>query len=311
MKKNMKFYNLGASLYIPATNDDLIKIAIGEKYPNLKSIVIDTEDSIDEKDLEVAYHNIKKVLNVLEELRNKHRKKPMIFIRTRNLTEYDKLKKIKTDNGNSLIHSLIDGVVFPKVRIDNLKIYLQDFKFKYCMPIFEDSTIPTEELKEIKELFMEKNIQDKILSIRIGATDILSNFNLRRNAYNVIYDFSQVNYFITKMVNLFNEFNISAPVYECFNGNNSEEKSKVLSKETKMDLMNGLFGKTIIHPWQIDIVQEEYKVFQDELEIATELLNPYAKPVFKMHDRMNEKTTHTNWAKAIIKRSEIYGVKAQ
>jgi citrate lyase beta subunit len=309
---NLNYYNLGASLYVPSIHNNILQIAIGEKFPNLKSVIFDMEDSIFEEDLQSAYNNLGQALTKMKE-HNAVSNKLMRFIRIRKVAHITKNDPFSIWNIQNI--DLLDGIVLPKANyksllnlIDKLKEYESDFKI---MPIFEDSTISDIELNEIKDLLVEN--KDMILSIRIGATDILSKFNLRRSCGNIIYDFAPVSYFINKMVSLFKPcgFNITGTVYECFSENKEDEKTKILEKETKHDLLNGLFGKTIIHPFQIDIVEEEYKVAKEDLEIAKELLNPLSAAVFKMHDKMNEKATHTNWAIHILKRADIYGIKGE
>ncbi len=51
---------LGATLYIPAIKDNLAAIANGEKYPQLRSMVFCTEDSIYDKDIDKALEKMGK-----------------------------------------------------------------------------------------------------------------------------------------------------------------------------------------------------------------------------------------------------------
>ncbi len=42
----LKAYRLGASLYVPVTHQDMLKIANGAKWPELRSVIFCTEDAV-------------------------------------------------------------------------------------------------------------------------------------------------------------------------------------------------------------------------------------------------------------------------
>ena len=73
-------------------------------------------------------------------------------------------------------------------------------------------------------------------------------------------------------------------------------------------LINGLFGKTIVHPSQISVVEEVYKASRTEAEAARRLLEPYSPAVFQINGQMHEKATHLGWARYITERARLYGV---
>ncbi len=290
-----KYLALGASLYVPAIHPDGIHLAQGLKYPNLKSLVLDTEDAIAEDDLPYAYHAIERLLHALEA---DEQQRPLLFIRVRDpaalaqLNQFDHLDKL-------------DGFVLPKFTKDNMADYAQHFiADKYYMPILETAVFSVEQITAIRDYLLPKRPQ--ILAVRIGATDLLSCFNLRRDCHTLIYDIGIVKHVITHCVMLFGEagFNITAPVFECF----GETHRRLLQQEVRLDLLNGLFGKTIIHPWQIDVVQDLYRVSQADYEVAEKLLDEYSPAVFKRHAQMHEKATHSGWAQQIMQRAWIYGI---
>jgi len=296
MEHNLDYLKLGASLYIPATHKNLIEIAEGRKYPNLQSFIIDTEDAISENDLEFGLENIKVFLNSLN--RNLE-EKPMIFIRPRNPKVFKEIVTFKNIEK-------IDGFVFPKFTTKNMEEYMSvQYPNKYCMPLLEKDVFDTRELETLRTYLLDH--REKVLSIRIGATDILSSLNLRRSSHKTLYQIGVISHVIATIVTIFKPygFNISAPVIESFDTSLKD----VFQDEVKLDLLNGLFGKTIIHPSHIDIIQEVYKVSREEYEIAERLLDPETPAVFKMYSKMNEKATHTNWARTIIERAKIYGIK--
>lgn len=293
----MEYLKLGASLYVPAIHPDIISIAKGLKYPNLKSVIIDTEDSITLDDLPFAYHHINKMLQALEPGAGNNR--PLVFIRTRNPSEFERISRFERIEN-------IDGFALPKFTVENMDAYMRtDVPGKLYMPILEKDIFSLKSLEKIRDFLLP--YRDRIITLRIGATDLLGSLDLRRERHTTIYEIGVLNQLIANIVTTFKPFgfNITGAVWESF----SEDSREKLQQEVKLDLLNGLFGKSIIHPWQIDVVQEIYKVNHEDYEIALKLLEPYSPAVFKAYNRMNEKTTHSGWAKNIVEMAKIYGVK--
>lgn len=290
-----KHLALGATLYVPAIHPDTIHLAQGIKYPNLKSLVLDTEDAIAEDDLPYAYHSIERLLHALNA--DEHQR-PLLFIRVRNAEALATLGQL------SYLDKL-DGFVLPKFTTLNMTDYAQHFiADKYYMPILEKAVFAPEQITAIRDFLLPK--REQILSVRIGATDLLGCFDLRRDCHTLIYDIGIIKHVITHCVMLFGEagFNVTAPVFECF----GESHRRLLQQEVRLDLLNGLFGKTIIHPWQIDVVQDLYRVSRQDHEVAEKLLDEYSPAVFKRHAQMHEKATHSGWAQQIVERAWIYGI---
>ena len=84
-----------------------------------------------------------------------------------------------------------------------------------------------------------------------------------------------------------------------------------LQKELYLDRLNGMIGKTCIHPKQLEWVQKSLIVNREDYEDATQIVNASVSEygVLNGHGKMNELRTHINWAKKIIKLASIYGVK--
>lgn len=293
----MNYLNLGASLYVPATHSEMLDIALGKKFPSLKSVIFDTEDSISEDEIPQAYENLITLLSDLSEIREK--REILVFIRVRNPDEFKKIVQIKNID-------CIDGFVLPKFTIDNMEEYMSiDFKNKYIMPVLEKNVFNIGNIERIRDFLL--GFRENILSIRIGATDLLNEIGMRRDPKITAYEIGFLNKIISDLVMIFRThgFNITAPVWEDF----SIESQEKLKEEVFLDLMNGLFGKSIIHPSHIDLVQNCYKVMKKDYESALKLLDENNPAVFKTNNRMDEKSTHSRWAMQIIKRAEIYGVK--
>ena len=76
-----------------------------------------------------------------------------------------------------------------------------------------------------------------------------------------------------------------------------------------MDLAYGLIGKTAIHPTQVPMIEEAFKVNIEDYEMALSLSDLDAPAVFRMHDAMCEVATHQQWATQILSRQQCYGLK--
>lgn len=68
-------------------------------------------------------------------------------------------------------------------------------------------------------------------------------------------------------------------------------------------------GKTAIHPSQISIIQDMFRVSLEDLNCAKLIVNDLAPAVFKHNDAMCEPATHYKWAVNILDRAKWNGVR--
>ena len=66
MIRNLSPIQLGGTLYIPATHKNVDAVCNENKFPELRSCIIDTEDAIGEDELERALENISNMLQAYE-----------------------------------------------------------------------------------------------------------------------------------------------------------------------------------------------------------------------------------------------------
>jgi citrate lyase beta subunit len=299
MKKTQ--FDLGASLYVPATlePDTLVAVGNGVKYPFLRSLIYCTEDAVRPGEVPAAMHNLKKTLPRLNP-----NERPMRFIRVRNPHVLGScLATAGIEN--------IDGFVLPKLTANNLTDYLNHLGDR--SPFLLMPTLETEEVFDYREMNMlrrmlekDPRVKDRILCLRIGGNDLLNCLGAGRGENRTIYA-TAVGNLISRLAGEFipHGFGLTAPVFE------SMESPLVLSEEVELDLLHGLFGKTAIHPGQIATIEAGYKVTGREFERANKILAPDAPAVFRMDGRMCEPATHSRWAHNVIKRATIYGIKSE
>ena len=291
LMRSIEYIELGATLFVPGIHKDLEDIVSGKKYPNVKSVLIDTEDGINQESLPNALEAIKTFLEKDLKLL------PFVFIRPR---DTDVLKKLLSEENISKI----DGFILPKFSLDNAKEYLEILKDSkhYIMPSIEGRELFNQtQLLELKELLLKQ--KEKIILIRFGLEDMLKQLKMRRGCDDNIFDISATSTVVGNFIATFKSsgFCISGGVYPCF------KDSDGFTKDVLRDLKEGLFSKTIIHPSQIELTNELYRVSQSEFDEALEICKS-DDAMFSQTGKMAEVVTMSPWAQDIIKRAEVYGV---
>jgi citrate lyase beta subunit len=290
--RSLKYYDISISLYVPSINQNLVEIINLEKFPNLKSVIICLEDSILDSQVKDGEKNLQNMLNNLSD------KKIAIFVRARNFEHFKKVLDFPNIEK-------IDGFVIPKFDLDNIEKYLPFFKNDfYFMPVIEGKeSFDIVKLNKIRDILL--GYVDSIISIRIGSEDIGNILNIKRECGSIIYDIPIFSTVITNIISAFKpyNFNVTAPVFSCY------KDIELFEKELKIDIQNGLIGKTLIHPSQIEIMTNMYKVSKKQLDEAKQSLAITNSAVLGLNGNMIETITHKNWAEEIIIRSKIYGIK--
>lgn len=351
-EKELLQYSLGATLYIPATRSNIGEDIISGKIKAksivmcLEDAIGDKE--VDEAEKKLAEHLNKINVAIKDNIIN-YENLSLIFIRVRNP---DQILNMRKNCGDSLRlitgfvfpkFTYCNGIEYLK----KLKILNKELNKKfYGMPILETEDIINNETRKesidkISGILNE--YRDLILNIRVGATDFSGIFGIRRGYDLTVYDIHVIRDCITDIINRFgrgkNNYVISGPVWEYFSSGDRVLKPKLrltpfketygksgikiraklvdkyidgLIQEVLLDRVNGLIGKTIIHPSHVIPVQALYAVTHEEYIDALNILqnNDGGIGVFKSvySNKMNEVKPHTNWAKKILQRAKIYGV---
>ena len=312
-------YALGACLYMPGTRPNLLKDILSSKNMGAHTITICIEDSVSSNQVVQAEHNIinlfKSIGVLLEDNSSFADSLPLIFIRVRNVNQFERLLKESSLMG-------LCGFIFPKFNTELggkyfslLKEYnISNKRTLYGMLILETSRIIHKETR-IEELIKIKQILDEykeyVLNIRIGGTDFSGLYSLRRNKDFTIYDIVVVSDCISDIINVFKRdgYVISGVVYEHYS-KGLDFQNNILIKETLLDRANGLTGKTIIHPTQVNVVNSLMIVSKEDYTDAFNILSSPLNGVIKSNysNKMNEIKPHEKWAREILLRAKIMGV---
>lgn len=317
--KDLLPYRVGGLLYTPATRTGIVEKIEKNLYPGLTSVAFCLEDSICDDAVELAEDRLVVTLADLSKLRVSQPRTPLVFIRVRNP---EHLKNFSKKMMRAQVSA--DGFIFPKFDVSNAAEYMKILKdmqasFEntvYCMPILESRLVASlgnrvAMLEEVRDVLNSE--KDLVLNVRVGGNDLSNLYGIRRSANQVIYDIGVVRDILSNIVNVFgSEFVVSGPVWEYFGSNEIDEWAVGLKREIELDLVNGFFGKTAIHPSQLPIITKSLMVNRADYEDARSILSwrDNTLAVEKSFDgsRMNEFKCHINWARKIVMRAEIYGV---
>lgn len=324
---------MGAALYLPGSMPNFTYKLSNNNLKNLTSAIICLEDAVSDSELLDAE------LNVVNELKSMEQKVqngsldtheiPLLFIRVRTVQHLDKIASLL---GSTI--RFITGIVLPKCTASNATNFflcLQSLNSQhsihlYALPILETKEIIYTETREqeLSNLYtVFKQFEELILTIRVGATDFTSLFSLRRPGNRTIYELLLITNCLTDILNKFNRkednFVVSGPVYEYFESqdsfrlfNDPNSIESILWAEVQQDLLNGFYGKTCIHPSQVNIVNSGYivpkELFEDACLIVENESRTNGVLRSSARNKMNEVKPHYSWAKKIIAQAEIYGV---
>jgi citrate lyase beta subunit len=255
-RKNILAYSLGATLYMPATRNDIASLIISAKFKELFSLVICLEDSIGDFQVEEAEDLLVREIQKIDEAVKTHQLQgetlPLLFIRVRSPQQ---MKALSDRLGKCLYY--IAGFVFPKFTPSNAEEYLSTLRhinvqsetILYGMPILESPDILYKE-KRLGTLVLLRDVihryEDIVLNIRIGATDLCGLYGIRRKNHTSIYDISIMNDVITDIINLFSRssygYVVSGPVWEYFN-----KSERILKPQLRQAFFKNQSGSNGLH----------------------------------------------------------------
>ncbi|MAQ49833.1 MAG: citrate lyase [Pseudomonas sp.] len=292
-------YALGATLYMPATRHDLADVVLNGKIPGLRSLVICLEDAVSDSDVEGGVENLKELLANIDRAGGRTRSDPVLFVRPRNI------EMAKGLNDLQLIHHA-DGFVAPKLNLPTLQGWQQAMTNPslMVMPTLETRDVfDPVAMVELRDALAE-TLKKKILALRIGGNDLMGCLGLRRSSSHTLYS-TPMGYVIPMLAGIMGAagFYLTAPVFERL------DNDQLFSEELELDLLNGLVGKTAIHPSQIQTIHEALRVSIEDLNSARLIMSDDAKAVFKHGGAMCEPATHLQWAQAVVERAQWHGVR--
>lgn len=330
---------LGATLYSPATTDDLAERVRRRSREGVTSMVLCLEDSVPDHAVADAEVNL---INALTDLRDGP-DEPLLFVRVRSP---EQLTSIAQRLGPAL--SVVTGFVLPKFGPGTGQAYLSALTEAetahghrlLCMPVLESAEVAYGEHRGTTLTWVHRLLsqqRDQVLAIRLGATDLSGLYGLRRSPDFTVYDVRVVANVIADIINYLGRadagFTITGPVWEYFTPRERIFRPRLretlfaehdaldlraqllrrdmdgLIREVELDKANGILGKTVIHPSHVPVVHCLLVVTHEEYADARDIIST-AGGVTKSHyaNKMNEAKPHLAWAQQTLARARAFGV---
>ena len=342
--------SLGALLYGPATTPTLAERLLAGHWPALTAIVLCLEDAVADIRLEDAEGSLAGTLEAIQAEIERGRPRgsvPYVFARVRGPEHLERL----LDRFGALTHELDGIVlpkatVDSTARFLSIVRDAQADRDRplWAMPILEGPDIAHRERRLDTLLGLHGLLtadRGLVPCIRIGATDLSGLWGLRRSRDFTVYDLAAVSDVIADVVNVFGRADgapaISGPVWEyihdeqvfkpllretpfteAFGAAGAGRREALLSsaidgllREALLDRVNGLHGKTVIHPSHLAPVDAVYAVSHSEYRDALAILNAGGGAGVEgltVGARMNEPKPHRLWAERTLERGEAFGV---
>lgn len=333
---------LGATLYMPATRTDLAETLAKRSRQGVCSLVIDLEDAVADHNLEDAITN---AVTTLDRIDTADILGSLVFVRARTPEQIRRICASLTPGAEALA-----GFVIPKFSASRGGAFLDAIaeasalhgKRLLAMPVLESSEVVFRETRDTELIAIRELLQvhrERVLAVRIGATDMCGMFGIRRDRDLTIYDVRVVADVISAIVNHLGRSNdsgfvITGPVWEYFADHERmfrpmlrqtpfvEQEAVLfrqqlvshdldaLLREVALDRANGICGKTVIHPSHVPAVHALSAVTHEEYHDALDILDSDSGGVRASgyKNKMNELGPHRNWAKQTMLRADAFGV---
>lgn len=280
--------SLGATMYVPGTRENLDAVVCQRKTA-ARSLVICTEDAVEESRVAQAIDNIRAAL---PGMMNLERDGVQVFIRPRNPAVLRQL--LQDDNIRNC-----SGFVLPKFSVETHDEWAEALEgappLLGVMPTLETACVFDVKAMQLLGILLRKgSLSSRVIALRIGGNDLFNCLGLRRPRNLTIYD-TPLGLTIAQLVNVFRPqgFMLTAPVFEHF------EDTDTMNRELVLDKAHGLIGKTAIHPTQLAVIEGMLAPSEMEIQEADAILADDAPAVFSLNGSMCEPATHYRWAKMI------------
>lgn len=335
---------LGATLYMSGSRMTLVEDVSRQRAAGVVSVVIDFEDAVGDT---VAARAVELAAGAIDGLELVRGSVPFVFLRMRSASDVVGVARATRSHATHLtgfvlpkFDPLTDGPDYLDA-IDTASEVIG--RALVCMPIIEAPAFAFREtraeyLTAAHALFRDR--EHLIACVRIGGTDLASAFGFRRTADATLYEIKVIADVVGDVVNTFvrnapGALPVSAPVWEHFNISSRVIKPRlrqtpfeahdassirkrlvsvgedVLIDEINLDKLNGLTGKTVIHPSHVAIVHALSVVTDEEFVDATSVMSArdeggaYRSPY---GNKMNEARPHAAWAAKVLDRARVFGV---
>jgi len=342
--RELRAVALGATLYSPANRPALADDIAKRAAQGVCSHVLCLEDAVADDQVEAAEDNL---VAQLQHYADAGGGDTQLFVRVR---VPDQIPALLARLGGAA--DVLSGFVLPKFTAPVGRKYFDTLTAipgpiagrLLVMPVIESPEVVHQEtrtdvLRDIARLLQQ--YRERVLAVRVGATDLCGILGLRRDRELSIYDLHPIAGVLADIVGMFGRadgtgFVVTGPVWEYFSGHPRLFKPLLratpfaehevlrlrsdllahdldgLIREIVLDKANGMTGKTVIHPSHVHAVHSLLAVTAEEYADATDILDPEAANggVRRSHynNKMNEVKPHRAWAHRTLLRARVFGV---
>jgi citrate lyase beta subunit len=198
-------------------------------------------------------------------------------------------------------YSCVVGYILPKASLAELLHWLAIVpEGQFVLPIVETPEM-LEESRACEFAEACREYGARIPCVRIGANDLLSAIGgLRRPRGRTIYE-TALAHSIDMLVTVFGirGVRLTGSVFERFGDD------ATLMRETQCDAGRGLFGKSAIHPRQLQVIWKGLEPSADDLKEASAILRPDAPAVSANGGAMLEPSCHARWAARVLELNSV------
>lgn len=287
------------TLYAPATMPDYKLLAKMEGKDELvRRFVIDTEDAVTESRLSDGLANLDSVLTEYQPTDHTD-----VFVRLRNP---DVTEQVLAMDGVQKLRGFVIPKTDPETFTDQAdRIADRDPAFR-LMPLLESPGMTDYGYRrDLLEALSSRRSQ--IDCLRIGINDIMSTLGMRRPETLTIYE-TVAGKLISDLVVEFRgkgRFPLTAPLFENF----GPQYLDTFRKEVSQHVINQLFGQVVLHPRQLRPLWNLYAVDEEDLNHALYVTGENPEAAIGNGGRLVSLNTHARWARTIVARSQLFGVR--
>jgi len=227
-------------LYVPADKTEMLEKA-GSRGAD--ALIIDLEDSVSQSNKELAFKNLESWLNSTTV-----RQQIWVRIESQSIEEYLEVAD----------HEKVYGIVVPKANLKNLQVASSRVKkVKNLSALIEtaDSILTAYELAKVS----------KVCFLQAGLLDLRAELGLPMDG-----ESSTIKLVLSHLVLASAAAKINqpiAPIFRDFSDADGLRRSCISLRES------GFFGRTCIHPKQIQVINEEFSISDIEIVKAKAILN--------------------------------------
>ncbi|MBC6437354.1 MAG: HpcH/HpaI aldolase/citrate lyase family protein [Rhodobacteraceae bacterium] len=294
MRDSFRGYALGATLYMPVIHPKMEDFLFGRMSAPASSIVLCLEDALHDYDVRRGVDQVRTLCQA-----GPFSCAAQVYIRPRSLD------MARTLAGFRNIRKF-DGFVAPKVMPDTAAAWLDITRGAglFLMPTLESAIyFDPSQVAAVRDALARHDC-GRISAIRLGGNDLLGALGLRRQRGVTSWE-GPLGWVLSMMSSMFISagYPVAAPVFDII------DDADTLKREAERDAASGFVSKTAIHPEQVRIIEDAFRVSSEDLRQASAILDSDAKAVFRTGGTMCEPSTHRAWATRTVARAEAFGQK--